>query len=143
MIATAVYRTKMRRSLIAMQKINPFFMFNGQAEEAIHFYVSLFDQSEITHMFHNEDGTVLHAAFTLKGQTFMAIDDMNKSDFPFTPALSMFVTCESEDEIHELFEKLSQDGQVMMELAPLPVSEKFGWVADRYGVNWQLNLAKN
>jgi predicted 3-demethylubiquinone-9 3-methyltransferase (glyoxalase superfamily) len=53
---------------------------------------------------------------------------------------SMFVTCDTEQEMDELFQKLSQDGQVLMPLAPTPVSKKFGWVTDRYGVSWQLNL---
>ncbi|MBU8879995.1 VOC family protein [Bacillus sp. FJAT-29790] len=125
-----------------MQKINTFLMFNGKAEEAMNFYISLFSESEIARILHHEDGTVMHATFTLKGQTFMAIDNMNKQDIPFTPAISLFVTCDTSEEIEEVFAKLSQDGQVLMPLAPSPVSEKFGWVADKYGVSWQLNLAK-
>jgi predicted 3-demethylubiquinone-9 3-methyltransferase (glyoxalase superfamily) len=126
-----------------MSKITPFLMFDGKAEEAMNFYTSLFDQSEIKSVVHHEDGTVLHATFTLKGQRFMCIDSRVKHDFTFTPSISMFVTCDTEEEIDELFAKLSQDGQVLMPLAPSPVSKKFGWVTDKYGVSWQLNLASN
>jgi predicted 3-demethylubiquinone-9 3-methyltransferase (glyoxalase superfamily) len=126
-----------------MSKITPFLMFDGKAEEAMNFYTSLFDQSEIKSVVHHEDGTVLHATFTLKGQKFMCIDSRVKHDFTFTPSISMFVTCDTEEEIDELFAKLSQDGQVLMPLAPSPVSKKFGWVTDKYGVSWQLNLASN
>jgi predicted 3-demethylubiquinone-9 3-methyltransferase (glyoxalase superfamily) len=125
------------------QKITTCFMFNGKAEEAMNFYTSVFDRSEINNVFHHEDGTVLYATFTLKGQTFMAIDNSNKQEHPFTPAMSLFVTCDSEEEINRVFEQLSQDGKVLMPLAAYPFSEKFGWVEDKYGVSWQLNLAKN
>jgi len=77
-------------------------MFNGKAEEAMNFYTSVFDQSEINSVFHHEDGTVLHATFTLKGQTFMAMDNSNKQEHPFTPAISLFVTCDTEEEINRV-----------------------------------------
>ncbi|GMA52172.1 hypothetical protein GCM10025857_35290 [Alicyclobacillus contaminans] len=73
----------------------------------------------------------------------MCIDSRVKHEFAFTPSISLFVTCDTETEIDELFDKLSQDGQVLMPLASSPVSKKFGWVTDRYGVSWQLNLANN
>jgi predicted 3-demethylubiquinone-9 3-methyltransferase (glyoxalase superfamily) len=123
-----------------MSKVTPFLMFEGKAEEAMNFYTSLFDDSEINSVFHNEDGTVLHATFTLKGQTLMCIDSSVKHEFTFTPSFSLFVTCDTEQEIDQLFAKLAQDGQVLMPLAPSPFSKKFGWVTDRYGVSWQLNL---
>ena len=118
-------------------------MFNGKAEEAMNFYTSVFDQSEINSVFHHEDGTVLHATFTLKGQTFMVMDNSNKQEHPFTPAISLFVTCDIEEEINRVFKQLSQDGKILMPLAAYPFSEKFGWVEDKYGVSWQLNLAKS
>jgi predicted 3-demethylubiquinone-9 3-methyltransferase (glyoxalase superfamily) len=126
-----------------MSKITPFLMFDGKAKEAMNFYVSLFDQSEIHNVLYQEDGTIMHATFSIKGQTFMCIDSSVKHSFTFTPSISLFVSCETEKEIDEVFEKLSQDGQVLMPLGPSPVSEKFGWVTDRFGVSWQLNLAKN
>jgi predicted 3-demethylubiquinone-9 3-methyltransferase (glyoxalase superfamily) len=125
------------------QKITTFLMFSGKAEEAMNFYTSVFDQSEINSVFHHEDGKVLHAVFTLKGQQFMCIDNTNGDHHAFTPAMSLFVTCDTTEEIDGVFEKLSQNGKVLMPLSPYPFSEKFGWVEDKYGVSWQLNLAKN
>ncbi len=132
-----------------MPKITTFLMFDGKAEEAMNFYTSLFDHSEIKSISRygsNEaggEGTVLHATFTLNGQEFMCIDSNVKHEFTFTPAISLFVTCDTEAEIERVFEKLSQDGTVLMPLAAYPFSEKFGWVTDKYGVSWQLNLAKD
>lgn len=126
----------------ARQKITTFLMFSGQAEEAINHYISLFEQSEIKSIFRNDQGGVLHAVFSLKGQTFMAIDSIVKHDFTMTPAISLFVTCDTEDEIERLYEQLSTSGKILMPLAASPVAVKFGWVEDRYGVSWQLNLPK-
>jgi len=131
-----------------MQKITTFLMFEGQAEEAMNFYTTLFESSEIVSLRRygpNEagaEGTVQYATFSLNGQQFMCIDSNVKHAFTFTPAMSLYVRCETEAEIDDLFEKLSQDGEIFMPLAPYPFSEKFGWVADRYGVSWQLTLAK-
>ncbi|ALA40140.1 MULTISPECIES: VOC family protein [Paenibacillus] len=124
-------------------KITTFFMFSGQAEEAMQYYTSVFKPSGIMSIFHQEDGTVLHAVFNLKGQTFMAIDQNHHNKHPFTPALSLLVTCDSEEEIHSVFDQLSQEGRVLMPLEASPVSQQFGWVEDKYGVSWQLNLAKD
>jgi len=125
------------------QQITTFLLFEGKAEEAMNYYTSVFADSKIDNVIHNPDGTVMHATFTLKGQTFMCIDSTIKHEFSFTPAISLFVTCNSSQEIERLFEQLSLDGQVLMPLSPTPVSEKFGWVQDGFGVSWQLNLAKN
>ncbi|KRF13694.1 3-demethylubiquinone-9 3-methyltransferase [Paenibacillus sp. Soil787] len=124
-------------------------MFSGQAEEAMNFYTSLFDHSEILTIKRygpgevGPEGSVLHATFSLHGQVFMCIDSYVKHDFTFTPAISLYVTCDSEEEIERVYEKLAQDGKVFMPLAAYPFSEKFGWVGDRFGVTWQLTLVKN
>ncbi|MFJ7933373.1 VOC family protein [Sporosarcina sp. NPDC096371] len=122
------------------QKITTFLMFEGKAEEAMKFYTSVFADSEINRVLHQSDGTVMHATFTIKGQTFMCIDSAISHEF--TPAISLFVTCDTSEEIDGLFITLSEGGQVLMPLSPTPVSEKFGWVGDKFGVTWQLNLAK-
>ncbi|MGC5325374.1 VOC family protein [Brevibacillus sp. SYSU BS000544] len=124
------------------QTITTFLMFSGHAEEAMNNYISLFDRSEVISIVHHPDGKVLHAIFTLKGQQFMCIDNTNGDHHAFTPAMSLFVTCDSEEEIDRVFERLSQEGAVLMPLSPSPFSEKFAWVADKYGVSWQLNLSK-
>ena len=131
------------------QKITTFLMFSGKAEEAMNFYTSVFDPSEIISIYRyganeaGEEGTVLHATFSLKGQMFMCIDSSVKHEFTFTPAISLFVTCDSEEEIDRIYEMLSENGVVLMPLAASPFSAKFGWVQDKYGVSWQLNLAKS
>lgn len=122
------------------QKITTFLMFTGQAENAMNFYTSLFEDGTITNILHQEDGTVLHATFTLKGQAFMCIDSGINHDFTFSPSISLFVECDSVDEINLLFEKLSEGGSVLMPLGELPGMEKFGWVQDSFGVSWQLSL---
>ncbi|ASJ57600.1 hypothetical protein BP422_18845 [Brevibacillus formosus] len=117
-------------------------MFHGQAEEAMKFYTSIFDRSEIKQIMHHENGQVLHATFTLKDQTFMCIDNTNGDYHAFTPAISLFVDCDTEEEVDRVFGQLSSDGQVLMPLGQYPFSEKFGWVQDRYGLSWQINLPK-
>jgi len=122
------------------QKITPLLMFNGNAEEAMKFYTSIFDNAEIQSVFHKEDGMVMHATFTLNGQTMMAIDNGNENDIPITSAISLFITCETEQEIDSVFKKLAEDGKILMDLAPTSFSVKYAWVEDQYGVSWQLNL---
>ncbi|MDR4984610.1 VOC family protein [Bacillus cereus] len=130
------------------QKITTFLMFEGKAEEAMNFYTSLFDQSEIVSISRydengpGKEGTVIHATFTLNGQEFMCIDSFVNHDFTFTPAMSLYVTCETEEEIETVFHKLAQDGAVLMPLGAYPFSKKFGWLNDKYGVSWQLTLAE-
>ena len=131
------------------QKITTFLMFEGQAEEAMNYYVSLFEQAEILSIQRygangpGTEGTVVNATFSLNGQVYMCMDSYVKHDFTFTPAISLFVSCATEDEVDRLFEKLCQGGQVLMPLSAYPFSAKFGWVADKYGVSWQLNLERN
>ena len=130
------------------QKITTFLMFEGKAEEAMNFYTSLFDQSEIVNISRydengpGKEGSVIHATFTLNGQEFMCIDSYVKHDFTFTPAMSLYVTCETEEEIETVFNKLAQDGAILMPLGAYPFSKKFGWLNDKYGVSWQLTLAE-
>jgi predicted 3-demethylubiquinone-9 3-methyltransferase (glyoxalase superfamily) len=115
----------------------------------MNFYTSLFEKSKIlslTRYGPNEagaEGTVMHATFALNGQDFMAIDSNVRHEFTFTPAVSLYVNCGTEAEIDRLFEKLSLAGQVLMPLSSYPFSEKFAWIADKFGVSWQLNLAKD
>ena len=128
------------------QQITTFLMFDGKAEEAMNFYTSLFKNSEITSISRygsNEagvEGTVMHATFSLNGREFMAIDSDVKHNFTFTPSISLYVKCKAEQEIDRLFKALSEGGDVKMELDNYGFSKKFGWVSDRYGVSWQLNL---
>ena len=127
-------------------KITPFLMFEGKAEEAMNFYVSLFENSRVTSIKRygpgeaGAEGSVTQAAFSIAGQMVMCIDSPMKHGFTFTPSMSLFVDCGSEDEIDKLFSKLSESGQVMMPPGDYGFSRKFAWVSDRFGVSWQLNL---
>jgi predicted 3-demethylubiquinone-9 3-methyltransferase (glyoxalase superfamily) len=123
-----------------------FLMFEGVAEAALNFYVSLFKNSEVTSIERygpgeqGAAGSVKRANFTLGGHNLMAIDSRIKHQFTFTPAISLFIECESEAELDEAFKQLSAGGSVLMPLGNYGFSTKFGWLNDRFGVSWQLNL---
>jgi predicted 3-demethylubiquinone-9 3-methyltransferase (glyoxalase superfamily) len=133
-----------------MTETTTFLMFcgphKGQAEEAITFYISLLKNSQIIAIDRygaNEaepEGTVRLARFTLAGREYMAIDSAREHNFTFTPAFSIFVTCDSEAELEQLYESLGAGGAALMPLGNYGFSRKFGWVNDRYGVSWQMNL---
>ncbi|MEI3598092.1 MULTISPECIES: VOC family protein [unclassified Oceanobacillus] len=132
-----------------MTKVTPFLMFqDGKAEEAMNFYTSLIKDSEITSITRyganepggGDEGTVMQATFTLKEQTFMCIDSNIKHQFTFTPSFSIFVDCDTEEELTSLYEELLEGGQALMPLDNYGFSRKFGWVNDRFGVSWQINL---
>jgi predicted 3-demethylubiquinone-9 3-methyltransferase (glyoxalase superfamily) len=128
------------------QKITTFLMFDGNAEEAMTFYTSLFGDAGISSITRygadgpGPEGSVQHAAFSLAGQRFMCIDSPARHDFTFTPAISLFVQCENEAEIGRLYAALAEQGTELMPLGSYGFSTKFGWVNDRFGVSWQLNL---
>ncbi len=130
-----------------MQKVMPFLMFqDGKAEEAMNYYTSLIVDSKITNIVRyganesGEEGTVMQAIFMLKGQPFMCIDSDVKHAFTFTPSFSIYVTCDTEEEIEFLYKCLQEGGQVLMPLDDYGFSKKFGWVNDRFGISWQLNF---
>jgi predicted 3-demethylubiquinone-9 3-methyltransferase (glyoxalase superfamily) len=128
-----------------MQKITNFLMFEGKAEEAMNFYISLFENSKVEHIMKygpnqgGVEGSIMHAKFTLNGQEFMCIDSAVKHQFTFTPAMSLYVDCASEDETDKLFNALSEGGQILMPLGAYPFSKKYAWLNDRFGVSWQLS----
>lgn len=122
------------------KRIRTHLMFEGKAEEAINFYVSLFDSAEMGDVQKYENGTIMQAELNLGGHELIVIDSPISHDFTFTAATSIFVDCESEAELDRLFEALGQNGNVFMPLADYGFSQKFGWVSDRFGVSWQLNL---
>lgn len=126
------------------RKITTFLMFDGDAEEAMNFYTSLFDDSEIKSIIHYQaeengrEGTVRDAVFYLNGQEFMCIDTAYKHDFNFTPSISFFVECKSEVEIDKLYQAFTEEGKVFMVLGAYDFAEKYAWVQDKFGVSWQL-----
>jgi predicted 3-demethylubiquinone-9 3-methyltransferase (glyoxalase superfamily) len=115
-----------------MQKITPFLWFDGKAEEAMNFYVSIFKNSKIGSITRcgesgpGPKGTVMSATFQLDGQAFMALN--GGPHFTFSPAISFFVNCETQEEVDELWEKLSAGGE----------KQRCGWLKDKYGVSWQI-----
>ena len=90
------------------------------------FYVSIFKNSQITNVTSGPHGTMLSATFELDGQRFMALN--GGPTFTFTPAISLFVSCETQQEVDELWEKLSEGGS----------KERCGWLKDKYGLSWQV-----
>lgn len=127
-------------------KITPFLMFEGSAEEAMRFYVSLFPGSEIGQISRygpgepGVEGSIKRADFTLAGQSVICIDSPAEHAFTFTPSFSLFVECENEGELDTVFDQLSKSGEIMMPPDDYGFSKKFCWVGDRFGVSWQLNL---
>lgn len=125
-----------------MQKITTHLWFDKEAKEAAEFYASAFGGDSkvknVTTIHDTPSGDADIVSFDLAGSEFMAISAGPL--FKFNPAVSLFVTCASEEEFDTLWSKLSADGQVMMEAQAYPFSKKYGWCADRYGLSWQLNL---
>lgn len=123
-----------------MQKITPFLMFGGEqsgkAEEAINFYVSLFPNSGIIHLERYEstedeiEGSIKYARFSLDEQEFLVMDSIKEHTFTFTPALSLVINCESQEEVDHFWDKLTQGGDER--------AQQCGWLKDKYGVSWQI-----
>ncbi len=110
------------------QKIVPCLWFDGQAEEATRFYVSVFENSEILGINRiGEEGQVLTTSFRLRGQEFMALN--GGPEFRFTEATSFFVNCESQEEVDRLWNTLTADGGE---------ESQCGWLKDKYGLSWQI-----
>ena len=115
-----------------MQKIFPFLWFNDNAEEAVNFYTSVFKNSKIGEVVRYGEagpgpkGSVMSVSFQLEGQDFGAIN--GGPVFTFSPAISLFVNCETQEEVDELWEKLSEGGEKM----------QCAWLKDKYGVTWQV-----
>ncbi|OFW22094.1 MAG: hypothetical protein A3G21_19085 [Acidobacteria bacterium RIFCSPLOWO2_12_FULL_66_21] len=127
--------------------IATFLMFEGVAEEAMTWYVSLIEGSAIARIDRYEAGeagaagSVKKAEFTLGGHRLICIDSYVKHAFTFTPSTSIFVDCGDESELDRLVRELSAGGEVLMPPDNYGFSAKFAWVKDRFGVSWQLNLA--
>lgn len=127
-----------------MKSINPFLWFDNNAEEAAEFYTSIFENSRLGRVTCYGDagpgpkGTVMSATIQLCGEEFLALN--GGPHFKFTPAISFFVGCKTRDQIDSVWSKLSKGGKALMPIDSYPFSERFGWVEDRFGLSWQLNL---
>ena len=115
-----------------MQRISPFLWFDDNAEEAVNFYTSIFENSKIVSVSRYGDagpgpkGQVMVATFELEGQHFMALN--GGPQFKFTPAISLLVNCKTQEEVDRLWEKLSAGGQ----------TQQCGWLQDKFGLSWQI-----
>ncbi|HET9376331.1 MAG TPA: VOC family protein, partial [Chthoniobacterales bacterium] len=115
-----------------MQKITPFLWSDNQAEEAMNFYTSIFKNSKVGKISRYGEagpgttGSVMSATFQLEGQEFIALN--GGPLFTFSPAISFFVDCETQEEVDELWQKLSQGGE----------TQRCGWLKDKYGISWQI-----
>ena len=115
-----------------MQKIVPFLWFNDQTEEAMNHYTSIFPDSKVVSVMRYGDagprpkGTVMSATFQIAGQEFMALN--GGPQFNFTEAISLFVNCKKQEEVDELWRKLSEGGE----------GGPCGWLKDKYGLSWQI-----
>ena len=115
-----------------MQKITPFLWFDKEAEEAANFYVSLFKNSKINSDSRYGDagpgpkGSVMIVNFELEGQQFTALN--GGPHYKFTPAISLFVNCETQQEVDQLWDKLSEGGR----------KDRCGWLQDKWGLSWQI-----
>jgi predicted 3-demethylubiquinone-9 3-methyltransferase (glyoxalase superfamily) len=122
-------------------------MFDGVAEEAMTFYTSVFKSAAIQHVERygpgepGKEGSIKRAEFTLGTHRMACIDSPAKHAFTFTPSISLFVDCESAAELDSVFAQLSAGGGILMPLGNYGFSKRFGWLTDRFGVSWQLNLA--
>lgn len=115
-----------------MQKITPCLWFDNRIEEAVNFYISVFKDTKIISKMHYGDagplpkGTVLSMTFELQGQEFMALN--GGTQFPFTPAVSFFVKCETQTEVDYYWDRLADGGK----------EQPCGWVNDKFGLSWQI-----
>lgn len=123
---------KQKLSITPAQKITPFLWLDGTVEEAVNFYTSIFKHSKIVNIHRlgaeapGAKGRVFTATFQLEGQKFMALD--GGPQFTFSPAISFFVNCKTQDEVDNYWEKLSAGGE----------KQRCGWLKDKYGVSWQI-----
>jgi predicted 3-demethylubiquinone-9 3-methyltransferase (glyoxalase superfamily) len=122
-----------------MSTLEPFLMFqNGEAEEAVRFYTGLFADGEVLALLHTPEGKVQQAVFRVAGQRVRAFDSPVQHTWDFTPGVSLFVTCDSREELEKLTGALLEGGSAMMPLDDYGFGP-FAFVTDRYGVSWQLS----
>lgn len=128
------------------QAVAPFLMFEGAAEEAVTFYMATIPNSRLVEMRRygpegpGKEGTVVLGRAIIGGMEVLFSDSFVRHQFTFTPSISLFVTCETDEEIERVLGALGEGGQTLMPLGEYGFSRRFGWVNDRFGVSWQVNL---
>ncbi|HEY8277538.1 MAG TPA: VOC family protein [Methyloceanibacter sp.] len=125
-------------------KAIPFLMFQGDAKKALALWREAFPEIEVLDLEEHPDGPqagqIARARIRLGGSEWRLYDSPPVHDFTFTPSTSIFVDCDNETQLRRLVDKLGEDGKVMMPLNNYGFSALFAWLADRFGVSWQLNL---
>ena len=111
-----------------MQKITPFLMFNDQAGEAMEFYTSVFPNSKILSTMPGPDGAVMGGSFEIEGQRFNCYNAGPPPNFKFSQGISFMIYADTQDEIDHYYDSLSEGGE----------QQPCGWVADKFGVSWQV-----
>jgi predicted 3-demethylubiquinone-9 3-methyltransferase (glyoxalase superfamily) len=140
----------MARHITAKQLITPFLWFDHQAEDAVKFYTTTFANSKVKLVTRygkdvakasgRKEGTVMTVSFQVEGQDFIAL---NGGPGPaLSPAISFFVHCDKPKDVDRLWAKLSPGGEVITALDKYPFSDRYGWIKDRFGVSWQLIVAR-
>lgn len=140
----------MKSNLLQRIRLKPCLWFDHQAEEAVHFYTSIFENSKTGNISRygesgsqvsgQKKGSVMAVDFELDGQNFTALN--GGPIFKFSPTISFFIACDSESKMDQLWSELSTGGSVLWELKKYPWAEKYGWCQDRFGVYWQIILEK-
>jgi len=133
-----------------MQKITPFLWFHNNAEEAVNYYTSIFENSKTLKVLRYDEasakasgrpvGSVLTVSFQLEGEKFTALN--GGPHFKINPSTSFFVYCESEEKINNLYNKLSDGGTALMPIGKYDWSERYAWIVDKFGLSWQLDVDK-
>ncbi|WP_044640438.1 VOC family protein [Risungbinella massiliensis] len=140
------------------QKIIPYLMFDGQAEEAMNYYISLFQNGEISFvqrygdtlddvkmsMTELDQNKIIHASFIIFGQTLFVSDKVGDyQDFPAGSTISLTLNCDTNEEIERIYNNLSENGKIMMPLQDTFWDSKYAVLEDKYGITWQQNHHKN
>ena len=129
-----------------MTSVSTHIMFQGQGADALELYASIFPGFEtLAREDHGPDdigpaGTIKLATIGFNGAILQVIDSPIPHAFDLTPSMSLFVDCDSEDELTRVFATLSEGGEVMMPLDNYGFSRRFGWFRDQFGLSWQINL---
>lgn len=129
-----------------MKQVETILVYNGRAKEAMNFYCNVFDDSEILELHEygpqdtGETGTIKQALLRIRDAEFLCTDRPVHKESSHTPSVSIGINASTEQEIQELYDALSEYGIVMMPLDDYGIGKLFAWVADRFGVSWQLKL---
>ena len=131
-----------------MKSMTPFLMFQGRAQEAMDYYIEIFEDAEIRYVKEYDaetpemQGKVMQGVIRIHDQLIMLMDSNVPHEFSFTPSMSFFIEGNSMMEIEHSYQKLKKKGAILMPLDEYGFSDSFAWVQDQFGVSWQLNFSR-